>query len=187
MKALTCPIFLFFCISAIVDKLNLRVKSKGHLVNKNLSFVTSENGVLSLPETWKISQNIKFCMNLIPKHQILHESHIQIIWFSIKKNMVVEFFFRKWWNSKSGQKLWFRFCWLIIFCSSEEPPATNAWVQFSVITSFKLLHRKGFYSANVPEMTQNIFNFKYFLFIAVFLHVSKSIFYSKGQGTPKVE
>ena len=76
---------------------------------------------------------------------------------------------------------------MIIFCSSEEPPATNAWVQFSVITSFKLFHRKGFntYSANVPEMTQNIFNFKYFLFIAVFLHVSKSIFYSKGQVAAK--
>ena len=40
--------------------------------------------------------------------------------------------------------------------SSEEPPATNAWVQFRVITSFKLVHLKGFYSANVPEVTQKL-------------------------------
>ena len=55
-------------------------------------------------------------------------------------------------------------------CSSEKPPATNAWVQFRVITSFKLLHRKAFYSENVPEVTQKltIFNFKYFLLVAVF-------------------
>ena len=47
-------------------------------------------------------------------------------------------------------------CWLTIFCSSEEPTATNAWVQFRVITSFKLLEQKGFYSANVPEVTQKL-------------------------------
>ena len=78
---------------------------------------------------------------------------------------------------------------MVIFCSSEEPPANNAWVQFRVITSFKLLHRIGFYCANVPEAAPKIamFNFKYFLFVAVFLHVGSSIFHSKGQGTPKVE
>ena len=45
---------------------------------------------------------------------------------------------------------------MIIFCSSEEPLATTAWVQFRVITSFKLLHGKGFYSAIVPEVTQKL-------------------------------
>ena len=45
---------------------------------------------------------------------------------------------------------------LVFFCSSEEPPATNALVHFRVITSFKLLHRKGFYSENVPEVTPKI-------------------------------
>ena len=43
--------FLFFCISAIVDQLNQREKSNGQLVNENLSFVPSGNGVSSLPET----------------------------------------------------------------------------------------------------------------------------------------
>ena len=42
------------------------------------------------------------------------------------------------------------------FCSSEEPPATNAGVLFRVITSFKLLHQKGFYSASFPEVTNNL-------------------------------
>ena len=131
MKALTCPIFLFFCISAIVDKLNLRVKRKGHLVN--ISFVTNKNGVLSLPETWKISQNIKFCMNMrcfdqfyslyvtiwqqTPEHLFQNlgsESRTcRKFYFPLKK-YGGRIFFRKWWNSKSGQKLWFRFCWLII-------------------------------------------------------------------------
>ena len=36
LKELTRPIFLFFCISAAVGELNKWVKSKGHLVNKNL-------------------------------------------------------------------------------------------------------------------------------------------------------
>ena len=72
----------------------------------------------------------------------------------LKKNMVVQFFFRKWQNPKSDKNLWFRFFWLIFFCGSEEPPATNGWAQFRVLTSFKLLHWKGFYSSNVPEVTQ---------------------------------
>ena len=121
-------------------------------------------------KTW--AQNLELAENLI-----FHKKHCGRI------------FFRKWQNSKSDQKLWFRFCWLITFCSSEEPPATNVWVQLTVITSFKLLHWKQFYSANVPEVTQKlaIFSFKYFLSVAVFLRVSKSIFYSKGQGTARVE
>ena len=40
------------------------------------------------------------------------------------------------------------------FCSSEEPPATNALVQLRVITSIKLLLLKRFYGANVPEVSQ---------------------------------
>ena len=31
---------------------------------ENLSFVTSGNGVLSLPETWKFFQNVKFWLNM---------------------------------------------------------------------------------------------------------------------------
>ena len=47
-------------------------------------------------------------------------------------------------------------CFVGIFCNREVPQATNAWVQFRAITSFKLLHGKGFYSANVPEVTQKL-------------------------------
>ena len=63
--------------------------------------------------------------------------------FFIKKKCRGRIFFLKWRNSKSGKKTLFRFCWLIIFCSSEEPPATSAWMQLRFITSFKLLHRKA--------------------------------------------
>ena len=51
LKAFTCLIFLFFCISAIVDQLNQLVKSKRHLVNKNHSFFTSGTGASSLLNT----------------------------------------------------------------------------------------------------------------------------------------
>ena len=49
-KELTCPIFLFFCISVTVDELNKWVERKGHLVNKNLSLVTPGTGISSLPD-----------------------------------------------------------------------------------------------------------------------------------------
>ena len=76
--------------------------------------------------------------------------------FSPQKNMVVEFFSGSDEPLKVAKNTLIRFWWVILFCSSEEPPATNAWVQFRVITSFKLLHRKGFSSANVPEVTQKL-------------------------------
>ena len=152
------------------------MKSKGHLVNKNLSFVISGTGVSSLPETWKISQNIKFCMIMrsfgqlyslyvtvwqqTPEHFFLNLSKrsktCKKLVCPSKKRMVVEFFSGSDETLKVANNLWFRFCWLIIFFSSEEPPATNAWVQFRVITSFKLLHRKRFYSAKFPEVTQKL-------------------------------
>ena len=45
-KGITWAIFLFFCSSDIVQQPNKQVKSKGQLVNINLSFVTSTNKVL---------------------------------------------------------------------------------------------------------------------------------------------
>ena len=54
------------------------------------------------------------------------------------------------------KNLWFRCCWSIIFGSSEEPTETNVWVQFREIPSFKLLHWKGFYSANFPGVTEKL-------------------------------
>ena len=56
-----------------------------------------------------------------------------------QKNIVVEFFSGSDEAPKGAKNLLFRFCWLIIFCSSEEPLATNVLVEFRVITSFKLL------------------------------------------------
>ena len=51
-KALCGPIFLFFVSNAIMHCRNQQWKSKEHLVNKkNLSFVTSRTGVLSLLDT----------------------------------------------------------------------------------------------------------------------------------------
>ena len=148
------------------------MKSEEHLVIKNLSFVTSGTGVLSLPTTWKISQNLKFSMNMrsfcnfhslyvtvwqqTPDHIFKTSSKslglAENLVFNQKKYVVKK-------NSgidrtlKVAKNLWFWFFWLIIW-SSEESPATDAWVQFRVITFFKLLHRKGFYTANVPEVTQ---------------------------------
>ena len=70
--------------------------------------------------------------------------------------MLVGLFSRADKTLKVATNLRFVFCLLIIFCSSEESPATNAWVQFIVITPDKLLHYKGFYNANVPEGTQKL-------------------------------
>ena len=131
------------------------MKSKGHLVNKNLSFVISGTGVLSLPETWKISQNVKFCMIMRSFGQLY--SLYVTVW-----QQTPEHFFKTWAKNlrlakslvvhqkkyggrifsgsdetlKVANNLWFRFCWLIIFFTSVEPPATNAWVQ-----SFRKWHK----------------------------------------------
>ena len=90
---------------------------------ENLSFVTSRNGVSSLPETWKISQNIKFCMNMrcfgqfyslyvmvwqqTPEHLFQNlgsESRTYRKFDFPSKKKVSQIFFRKWQNSKSGKK-----------------------------------------------------------------------------------
>ena len=42
------------------------------------------------------------------------------------------------------------------FCSSEELTETNVQVQFRVIPSLKFHNLKGFYSANVPGVTQKL-------------------------------
>ena len=57
---------------------------------------------------------------------------------------------------KVAKNLWFWCCWSILFCSSEEPTESNVWVQFWVIPSFKLLYKKGFYSANFPEVATKL-------------------------------
>ena len=48
---------------------------------------------------------------------------LQKIWFSLRKNMVVVFFSGSDKTLKVAKNLILRFCWLNIFCSSEEPPA----------------------------------------------------------------
>ena len=70
--------------------------------------------------------------------------------------MVVEFFSGSDKTLKVAKISDLGFVGSLFFFSSEEPPETNAWVQFRVITSFKLLQRKEFYSANVLEVTQKL-------------------------------
>ena len=111
-------------MSAIVDYLNQRVKSKGHLVNKNHSYVTPRTGVSSFPDEWNFFQNVKFFMIMRsfsqfhslyvtvwqknPEHffkkpwLIIYD--LQKIWFIIKKKYGGRIFFGKWWNPKSGKK-----------------------------------------------------------------------------------
>ena len=67
--------------------------------------------------------------------------------------MVVEFFSQSDKTLKVSKNQGFRWRWLILFCSRDEPPETNEWVKLRVIT-FKLLHWKGFYSAHFPEVTK---------------------------------
>ena len=87
------------------------------------------------------------------------------------------FFLQKWQNSKAAKNLWFRFCWLIIFCSSEGQPATNGWVQLRVIPFFKCLHWQGFYNANVPEMTQKLAHHKIITILFLSLETKKHLFF----------
>ena len=80
--------------------------------------------------------------------------------------MVVEFFSGSDKTLKVSKNLGFRWRWLILFCSSDEPPETNAWVKLRVITSFKLLHWKGFYRANFPEVTKKLAHVKLLFFFS---------------------
>ena len=103
---------------------------------------------------------------------------MQKIWFSIKKKYGGRIFFRKWQNPKSEKKSVI-FLLLVIFCSSEEPPAIIALVQFRVITSFKLLNKKGFYSVNVPEVMQKLAH------VEILLNPETHAWWPKGCGFKK--
>ena len=86
------------------------MKSKAHLVNKNLSFVTSGNGVLLLPDTWNFLENTKewFIFRSVGQSNSLYITVWQQIFTNMRvesrsrwnKNMLVEFF-RMWQNPKS--------------------------------------------------------------------------------------
>ena len=77
-------------------------------------------------------------------------------------------------------------CWLFfVAVRSHQQPMHGCNLVSSLLSNFFI--GKDCIVQMFRKWRKNIFNFKYFLFIAVFLHVSKSIFFSKGQGTLKVE
>ena len=133
------------------------MKSKGHLLNKNLSFVISGTGVSSLPETWKISQNVKFCMIMRSFGQLYSlyvtvwqqaPEHFFLTWAKNlrlakslvvhQKKMVVEFFSGSDETLKVANNLWFRFCWLIIFSAvrSHQQPMHGCILESSRLSNF---------------------------------------------------
>ena len=150
------------------------MKSKRHLVNKNLFFVTSRNKVLSLPDTWKMSKQIKLWLITRSVGQT-HSLYITV-WqqtpdnlffnpsvnskkfgFPSNKNMPVEFFSGSDKTLKVFlKKLEFKSCWMIIFAElrSHQKPIRGCNLESSHLSNFFI--EKGFYSANFPGVMKNL-------------------------------